>query len=110
MNRKTISLTFTESLEDQALLGAICQTSAAEHRTPRTRQAKYLLSMALGLRPADPPMRMRLRAGQMTSMKDQRRGSSSRAVLKLVRYRQEERCDISEAVQTTDQNLPSKEH
>lgn len=82
MNKKTITLTFRETLEDQALLDALCQSSAAEHRTPRTRQAKYLLSMALGLRPADLPMRMRLLEGQLR--KDQSRESSSRATLKLV--------------------------
>jgi hypothetical protein len=66
---KTITLTFTDSPLDQSLLKALCETSETEHRRPRTRQAKYLLMMALGLRSVDSPMQARLIKGQMVDLK-----------------------------------------
>lgn len=81
---KTITLTFTDSPLDQRLLKALCETSETEHRRPRTRQAKYLLMMALGLRPADVPMRVRLLEARITPLEDQCRGSAPKVTLKLV--------------------------
>lgn len=48
-----LTLGFTDDEADRLLYEALVASSGNEDRTPLTRQAKYLLAMALGVRQAD---------------------------------------------------------
>jgi hypothetical protein len=83
--QKTITLKFSESPEDERMLEAICRTSEDELRTPLTRQVKHLLQMALGLRAADIPMRLRVLESRIEALGERNNKVSPRQNLRRVK-------------------------